>query len=210
MLGIVGKKIGMSRIYTEKGVVIPVTLIQVYDCVVSEIQEFADKDYNNIIVAYDKPSNPEKKLDKPTLGYYKKKNLDPYKKRIAIRVSKDKTYNVGDVIKADVLTDTANVDVTGVSKGKGFAGGMKKYHFQGLEAAHGVSVSHRAIGSIGNRMSPSKVFKGKRMAGHMGDEQTTIKNLKVVEIKPEDNVVVLKGAVPGAAGEDVIIKTVRR
>jgi large subunit ribosomal protein L3 len=210
MVGIVGKKLGMSRIYTDKGVVVPVTLIEVYDSIVSEIQEFPDKDYNNIIISYNKPKNPEKKLNKSIIGEYEKKNLEPYKHKIAIRVSKDKTFNVGDTLKADFLKDLANVDVTGISKGKGFAGGMKRWHFQGLEAAHGVSISHRSIGSTGNRMSPSKVFKGKKMPGHLGNEQTTIKNLEIVEIKPEDNLVVVKGAVPGGKGQDVIIKKVRR
>ncbi|GMO56038.1 MAG: 50S ribosomal protein L3 [Rickettsiales bacterium] len=209
MLGIIGKKLGMSRIYTEKGVVIPVTLIQIYDCLVSEIQEFEDKDYNNVILSFDKPKN-EKKLNKSIVGEYKKRGQDPYKKKTAVRVSKDVAAKVGDILKADFLNGITNVDVTGVSKGKGFAGGMKRWHFQGLEAAHGVSVSHRSIGSTGNRMSPAKVFKGKKMPGHMGNEQTTVKNLRVVEINPEDNVIAVKGAVPGGKNGDVVIKTVRR
>ncbi|MDR0422965.1 MAG: 50S ribosomal protein L3 [Rickettsiales bacterium] len=210
MVGIVGKKLGMSRIYTDKGVVVPVTLIEVYDSVVVEVQEFADKDYNNIVIAYNKPKNPEKKLTKSVIGEYKKKNLDPHRHKIAIRFSKDKSFNVGDTLKADVLKDLSSVDVTGISKGKGFAGGMKRWHFQGLEAAHGVSISHRSIGSTGNRMSPSKVFKGKKMPGQLGNKQTTIKNLDVVEVRPEENLVVVKGAIPGGKGQDVIIKKVRR
>lgn len=210
MLGIVGKKIGMSRIYDSKGAVIPVTLIQIYDCCVSDVNALEDKDYVNVVLSYDKPKNPEKKLAKSILGIYKKKNLDPYAKMTTVRMSKDKTFNIGDILKADFLEGTPLVDVVGVSKGKGFAGGMKRWGFRGLEATHGVSVSHRSIGSTGNRMSPAKVFKGKKMPGQLGDEQVTVKNLKVVDIDTADNIVCVKGAIPGFKGRDVIIKTAKR
>ncbi len=210
MLGIVGKKIGMSRIYDSKGAVIPVTLIQIYDCCVSDVNALEDKDYVNVVLSYDKPKNPEKKLTKSILGIYKKKNLDPYAKMTTVRMSKDKTFNIGDILKADFLEGTPLVDVVGVSKGKGFAGGMKRWGFRGLEATHGVSVSHRSIGSTGNRMSPAKVFKGKKMPGQLGDEQVTVKNLKVVDIDTADNIVCVKGAIPGFKGRDVIIKTAKR
>lgn len=210
MLGIVGKKIGMSRIYDSKGAVIPVTLIQIYDCCVSDVNALEDKDYVNVVLSYDKPKNPEKKLTKSILGIYKKKNLDPYAKMTTVRMSKDKTFNIGDILKADFLEGTPLVDVVGVSKGKGYAGGMKRWGFRGLEATHGVSVSHRSIGSTGNRMSPAKVFKGKKMPGQLGDEQVTVKNLKVVDIDTADNIVCVKGAIPGFKGRDVIIKTAKR
>ena len=102
------------------------------------------------------------------------------------------------------------VDVVGISKGKGYAGGMKRWNFRGLEASHGVSITHRSIGSTGNRMSPAKVWKGKKMPGHLGNEQVTIKNLKVVDIDPTDNVICVKGAIPGFSGRDVLIKTAKR
>lgn len=210
MLGIVGKKIGMSRIYDSKGAVIPVTLIQLYECQVSDVKQIKDKDYINVTLSYDKPKNPEKKLSKAILGIYKKKNINPYAKMATVRMAKDKTFNIGDILKADLLKDTPLVDVTGISKGKGFAGGMKRWNFKGLEASHGVSVSHRSLGSTGQRMSPSKVFKGKKMPGHLGDEQVTVKNLKVVDIDPTDNVICVKGAIPGFQGRDVIIKTANK
>jgi large subunit ribosomal protein L3 len=210
MVGIIGKKVGMSRVYTKDGESVPVTLIQVYDCLVTEIQEVDDKDYKNIIVAYDKLSSPERKLTKPVIGDYKKRGFEPHRHKVAVRVDKSLSVNVGDVLKTDFLNDIQNIDVTGVSKGKGFAGGIKRWHFQGLEAAHGVSVSHRSIGSTGNRMSPAKVFKGKKMPGQLGNATTTIKNLKIVEIQPESNLVVVKGAIPGGKGQDVILKKVRR
>ncbi len=210
MLGIVGKKIGMSRIYDSKGAVIPVTLIQLYECCVSDVNPLEDKDYVNVVLSYDKPKNPEKKLSKSVLGIYKKKNLEPYSKMTTVRMSKDKTFNIGDILKADLLEGTPLVDITGISKGKGFAGGMKRWNFRGLEASHGVSVSHRSIGSTGNRMSPAKVFKGKKMPGQLGDEQVTVKNLKVVDIDPTDNIICVKGAIPGFKGRDVIIKTAKK
>ena len=210
MLGIVGKKIGMSRIYDSKGAVIPVTLIQIYDCCVSDVNALEDKDYVNVVLSYDKPKNPEKKLTKSILGIYKKKNLEPYSKMTTVRMSKDKTFNIGDILKADFLEGTPLVDVVGISKGKGYAGGMKRWGFRGLEATHGVSLTHRSIGSTGNRMSPAKVFKGKKMPGQLGDEQVTVKNLKVVDIDTADNIVCVKGAIPGFKGRDVIIKTAKR
>ena len=210
MLGIVGKKIGMSRIYDSKGAVIPVTLIQLYECCVSDINDLEGKDYVNVVLSYDKPKNPEKKLTKSVLGIYKKKNLEPYAKMTTVRMSKDKTFNIGDILKADFLEGTPLVDITGISKGKGYAGGMKRWNFRGLEASHGVSVSHRSIGSTGNRMSPAKVFKCKKMPGQLGDEQVTVKNLKVVDIDPADNIICVKGAIPGFKGRDVIIKTAKR
>jgi len=210
MLGLVGKKIGMSRIYDSKGSVIPVTLIQLYECCVSEVNPMEDKDYNNVVLSYDEPKNAEKKLSKAILGIYKKKNLKPYSKMTTVRMSKDKTFNIGDILKADLLNGVNLVDVVGISKGKGYAGGMKRWNFRGLEATHGVSITHRSIGSTGNRMSPAKVWKGKKMPGHLGNEQVTIKNLKVVDIDPTDNVICVKGAIPGFSGRDVLIKTAKR
>ena len=210
MLGLVGKKIGMSRIYDSKGSVIPVTLIQLYECCVSEVNPMEDKDYNNVVLSYDEPKNAEKKLSKAILGIYKKKNLKPYSKMTTVRMSKDKTFNIGDILKADLLNGVNLVDVVGISKGKGYAGGMKRWNFRGLEASHGVSITHRSIGSTGNRMSPAKVWKGKKMPGHLGNEQVTIKNLKVVDIDPTDNIICVKGAIPGFSGRDVLIKTAKR
>lgn len=211
MLGIVGKKIGMSRIYDSKGTVIPVTLIQIYDCCVSDVKELENNDdCLNVTLSYDKPKNAEKKLTKPILGIYKKKNLEPYSKMTTVKMSKDKTFNIGDMLNAGLLDGVKLVDITGISKGKGFAGGMKRWNFRGLEASHGVSISHRSIGSTGNRMSPAKVFKGKKMPGQLGDEQITVKNLKVVDIDTADNVICVKGAIPGFKGRDVIIKTAKR
>ncbi len=210
MLGIVGKKIGMSRIYDSKGAVIPVTLIQIYECIVSDVKQFEGSEELNVTLSYGKPKNPEKKLSKAVLGIYKKKNLDPCLKMTDVKMSKEKTFNIGDLLNAALLEGVNLVDVVGISKCKGFAGGMKRLGFKGLEASHVVAVSHRSIGYTGNRMSPAKVFKGKKMPGHMGSQQITVKNLKIVDIDLVDNIICVKGAIPGGKGEDVIIKKSKR
>jgi len=207
MLGIVGKKIGMSRIYDSKGSVTPVTLIQVYECCVVAVKEFVD--YNNVTFGFGAVKNPNK-LTKPLRESYVKKGLQPHKKMLTVRMAKDKTPKVGDTVSVDVLTGVIAVDVTGISKGKGFAGGIKRWHFKGLEASHGVSISHRSIGSTGNRKLPGKVFAGKKMPGQLGNKRSTVKNLKIVEIDPNDRLVCVKGGIPGSNGSDVVIKRAKR
>jgi len=205
MFSVVGKKLGMSRLYDESGKVTPVTLIQVYNGCVSDFKVNENKDFNKIVLAYGKVNNPKKKISKPLLGFYKKKNLEPYKNKKEIKVSKDLEFKAGDILNANNLALGDVVDVIGTSKGKGFAGVMKRWGFKGLRATHGVSISHRMPGSTGQRQDPGKVFKGKKMAGHMGDVRKTIKNLKIVDINKENNLVCVKGAIPGHRGSDVTI-----
>jgi len=205
MFSVVGKKLGMSRLYDESGKVTPVTLIQVYNGCVSDFKVNENKDFNKIVLAYGKVNNPKKKISKPLLGFYKKKNLEPYKNKKEIKVSKDLEFKAGDILNANNLALGDVVDVIGTSKGKGFAGVMKRWGFKGLRATHGVSISHRMPGSTGQRQDPGKVFKGKKMAGHMGDVRKTIKNLKIVDINKENNLVCVKGAIPGYRGSDVTI-----
>jgi len=200
----------MTKLYTDVGSVVPVTLIQLYKCLVTKIFDNNEKNYNTVLLSYGELNNPEKKLNKPILCFYKKLKLNPYLKMKSVRFTKENVVNVGDVLSADLLKDVMYVDVTGISKGKGFAGGMKRYGFHGLDAQHGVSISHRSIGSTGNRMSPSKVFKGKRMPGHLGNVQTTVKNLKVVRVDVDDNILCVKGSIPGYNGSDLVIKTIKR
>jgi large subunit ribosomal protein L3 len=205
MFSVVGKKIGMSRLYDEKGKVTPVTLVKIYDCCVSDLKINENKDFNKVVLSYGKYKNPEKKMTKSLLGFYKKKNLDPYKDKSEFKVSKDLEFKSGDILNAENLANGDLVDVVGISKGKGFAGVMKRWNFKGLRATHGVSISHRSHGSTGQRQDPGKVFKGKKMAGHMGSERVTIKNLEIVNIDKEDGVVCIKGAIPGHKGSDVVI-----
>ena len=206
MVAMIGKKLGMSRVYLDNGVVVPVTLIKVYDSLVSDFKTYDDKDFNHVVLSYGKDKKTEKRVNKSVLGYYKKKNLETYDNMKSFKVNKDETFSVGDILDFNQFKQGDVVSVTGISKGKGFAGAMKRYGFAGLEAAHGVSISHRSLGGTGNRRREGKVIKGKKMAGHMGSEQVTIKNLQVVKIEGENGVICVKGAVPGCKGSDLIIK----
>ena len=207
MVKMIGKKIGMSRIYDESGVVVPVTLVKVYDGCVSNVKNCDD--YNLVTISYGKDEKTEKRLSKPVLGFYKKNNLEAYDNMKTFKMDADVEFVLGSILGIDQFNKGDFVDVSGVSKGKGFAGGMKRWGFGGLEAAHGVSVTHRSLGGTGTRRQEGKVAKGKKMAGHMGSEQVTIKNLQVVRIEDENGVICVKGAVPGCKGSDLIIKAVK-
>lgn len=206
MVAMVGKKLGMSRLYLDNGVVVPVTLIKIYDSLVSDFKNYDDKDFNHVSLSYGKDKKTEKRINKSVLGFYKKNNLEPYNNIKTFKIGKGETFNIGDTLDYNQFKEGDVINVTGISKGKGYAGVMKRHGFAGLEAAHGVSISHRSLGSTGTRRREGKVIKGKQMAGHMGSEQITVKNLKVVRIESEDGVICVKGAVPGFKGSDLIIK----
>ncbi len=206
MVAIVGKKLGMSRLYLDNGSVVPVTLIKIYDSLVSNFKNYEDKDFNHISLSYGKDKKTEKKINKSVLGFYKKNNLEPYNNIKTFKVNKEEIFNIGDILDYTQFKEGDVVSVTGISKGKGYAGVMKRHNFAGLEAAHGVSISHRSLGSTGNRRREGKVKKGKKMAGHMGSDKVTVKNLQVVKIESEDGVICVKGAVPGSKGSDLVIK----
>ena len=207
MTAVMGKKLGMSRIYAGNGEVIPVTLIKIYDALISNFKKYDDRDYNHVSISYGKDKKTEKRINKPVLGFYKKNNLEAYDNMRTFKVAKDKEFTVGDFLGLNALQEGFVVDVTGISKGKGFAGVIKRFGFAGLEAAHGVSVSHRSLGGTGFRRREGKVIKGKKMAGHMGSEKVTVKNLKIVKIENNDGVICVKGAVPGCKGAELIIRT---
>lgn len=206
MLELVGKKIGMSHIFKENGASVPLTMIQLYENCVLEFAVNQDKDFDNLLVAFEKVTNP-KKLSKSVAGVYNKKSIPLFRKIHGSQVKKGLDLKVGDSINIDTLIKEGDkVNVGGVTIGKGFAGVMKRWNFAGLEASHGVSVSHRSHGSTGQRQDPGKVFKGKKMAGHMGVDKVTVKNLEVVIIDKEKSIIAVKGAVPGNSGNDVVIK----
>lgn len=205
MVKIVGKKLGMSRIYDENGVVTPVTLIKVYNSCVSDVEDC--EDFNLVTLSYGQDKKTEKRINKPVLGYYKKKNLEAYDKMRTFKLEKDIQMVLGTILGVEQFVKGDFIDVSGISKGKGFAGAMKRHNFAGLEASHGVSVSHRSIGGTGFRRREGRVFKGKEMPGHMGNEKVTIKNLEVIAIESDDGIICVKGAVPGSKGSDVVIKT---
>jgi large subunit ribosomal protein L3 len=201
--GILGKKHGMTQIFDEKGDVIPVTVIEAGPCVVVQ-KKTEDKDgYNAIQVGFGDIS--EKKINKPLLGHFKKAGVSPKKYLRELRLDDISDYNVGTEIRVDIFKPGDRVDVTGISKGKGFAGVIKRYGARRGPMSHG-SKYHRRVGSMGATTDPGRTLKGKKMPGRMGGERVTIKNLEVVKVDPELNLLVVKGSVPGPKGSLLIIK----
>lgn len=206
MLELVGKKIGMTHIFKENGIVVPLTMLQVYDNCVLDLVVNEDKDFDNLLVAFQK-ADKTKNISKSVTGIFTKKSLPVFKKIRSSQIKKGSALKSGDPITLEsIVKEGDKVSISGVSMGKGFAGVMKRWNFRGLEASHGVSVSHRSHGSTGQRQDPGKTFKGKKMAGHMGVDNITVKNLEVVLVDKEKSVVAVKGSVPGNAGADVILK----
>ncbi|MDR2760305.1 MAG: 50S ribosomal protein L3 [Rickettsiales bacterium] len=205
MVAVIGKKVGMSRVYGENGAVIPVTLVEVYDGLVSSVKKYDDKQFNHITLSFGRDKKTEKRIGKAAMGFYKKNGLEARDNMQTFKISKDKKYSIGDILGLGELEVGDVVDVIGTSKGKGFAGAMKRHGFSGKGASHGVSLTHRHPGSTGNRRREGKVRKGKKMAGHLGNERVTVKNLEVVKLIPEDKIVCVKGAVPGSKGGKLII-----
>jgi large subunit ribosomal protein L3 len=204
-LGLVGRKVGMTRIFTEDGVSIPVTVIEATPNRVTQVKSEATDGYNALqVTAGEKKAS---RVSKPAAGYFAKAGVEAGRGLWEFRLSGDEgDFEVGNEITVEVFNDVKKVDVTGTSKGKGFQGGVKRWNFSMQDATHGNSISHRAPGSIGQNQSPGKVFKGKKMAGHMGAERVTTQNLEVVRVDAERGLLLVKGAVPGAINGDVIVK----
>jgi large subunit ribosomal protein L3 len=207
--GILGKKIGMTQVFRPDGQVVPVTLLKAGPCVVVQRKTPAIDGYDAVqigLMEYVKPS----RINKPITGHYKKANVEGVRFLGELKVKPgDGDFKPGDRILAEEFKPQEKVDVTGVSKGRGFAGFVKRHHFRGGDASHG-SMFHRAPGSIGASSFPSRVFPGMKAAGQMGDAQVTVRNLEIVEVDSEDNVIAVKGAVPGPNGGYVILKRARR
>jgi len=205
MMELVGKKIGMTHAYKEDGSSVPLTMIHLYDNIVYDYDESNGTDIN-ITLAFEKCSNA-KKLKKPVAGKFLKKNLPLYKKLHKSKINSGLDVKIGDSIDLESLVRKGDkITVTGKSIGKGFAGSMKRWGFGGLEASHGVSISHRSHGSTGHCQDPGKVFKGKKMAGHMGAKKVSTKNLEVFYINKAESYIAVKGCIPGSAGNDIILR----
>ncbi|HAA80257.1 MAG TPA: 50S ribosomal protein L3 [Thermoanaerobacter sp.] len=201
--GILGKKHGMTQIFNEKGEVIPVTVIEAGPCVVVQKKTVETDGYNAIQVGFGDVK--EKRLTKPLIGHFKKAGV-PFKRYLReFRLDDISGYEVGSEIKVDIFKPGDRVDVTGISKGKGFAGVVKRYGANRGPMSHG-SKYHRRVGSMGATTDPGRTFKGKIMPGHMGHERVTIQNLEVVKVDPELNLLLVKGSVPGPKGSLLIIK----
>ena len=202
--GLIAQKLGMTRIYTEEGTVVPVTVLKVDNCQVVA-QKTNDKDgYTALQLGAGVPKI--KRLTKAERGHFAVAKVEPKRKLKEFRVSPDNVIPVGAEITVEHFVPGQFVDVTATSMGKGFAGGMKRWNFGGLRATHGVSVSHRSIGSTGNRQDPGKVFKNKKMPGHLGAETTTTQNIVVVKTDLDRGLIMVKGSVPGVKGAWVSVR----
>jgi len=202
--GLIAQKLGMTRIYTEEGVVVPVTVLKVDNCQVVA-QKTSDKDgYTALQLGAGVPKI--KRLTKAERGHFAVAKVEPKRKLKEFRVSPDNVIPVGAEITVEHFVPGQFVDVTATSMGKGYAGGMKRWNFRGLRATHGVSVSHRSIGSTGNRQDPGKVFKNKKMPGHLGAETVTTQNIVVVKTDTDRGLIMVKGSVPGVKGAWVSVR----
>lgn len=205
-IGLVGRKVGMTRVFQEDGASVPVTVIEVLANRVTQVKSDDTDGYRALQV-----TTGEKKasrVTKPLAGHFAKAGTEAGRGLWEFRLEngEGEDYAVGSELTVEVFADTKKVDVTGTSKGKGFAGTVKRWNFRTQDATHGNSLSHRAPGSIGQNQSPGKVFKGKKMAGQMGNERVTTQSLELVRVDAERNLLLIKGAVPGATGSDVIVK----
>ena len=202
--GIIGRKIGMTQIFDEKGNVIPVTVIEAGPCVVAQVKTVETDGYDAIQLGFGEIK--DKHINKPEKGHFAKAKLANKKHLREFRLDSLEGIKVGDELKADVFEAGNKVDVTGKSKGKGFAGVIKRWNFQRLKETHGSGPCVRDGGSMGCCSSPSRVFKGKKMAGHLGAEKVTVQNLEIVKIDVENNLIAIKGAIPGPNKGYVVIK----
>lgn len=201
--GLIAEKLGMTRLLTEKGEHIPITLLKVDNCQVVGVKT-AERD-GYVAVQLGVGTAKINRTSKAMRGHFAKAKVEPKRKLVEFRVSSDAVLKEGDQLSVDHFLKGQYVDVTGTSIGKGFAGVMKRHNFGGLRASHGVSVSHRSHGSTGQRQDPGKVFKGKKMAGHLGDERVTIQNLEIVLTDPEKGLLGIRGAIPGNPGGYVLV-----
>lgn len=204
---LIGKKIGMTQIFDEKGNVVPVTVVEAGPCVVSMKKTVETDGYTAVQLGFG--DMKAHKVTKPMQGHFKKADVAPKKVLKEFRFDDCDAYSVGDVIKADIFEAGMKVDVTGTSKGKGYAGVIKRWNFGRLKETHGSGPVARHGGSMGACSSPSRVWKGKKMAGHLGAEKVTVKNLTLVKIDAENNLIAIKGAIPGANGGYVVIRDIK-
>ena len=201
---IIGKKIGMTQIFDETGKVIPVTVIEAGPCTVIQKKTVEKDGYESVQLGFFDAN--EKKLTKPAKGHFAKANVAPKKYLKEFRLDDCASHNVGDTLLADVFAEGDKVDVIGVSKGKGYAGVVKRWNAHSQEHSHGVGPVHRSVGSMGANTDPSRVMPGKKMAGHLGVEQVTIQNLEVVKVDAESNMIAVRGAIPGPKGGIVYLR----
>ena len=203
--GLLGKKLGMTQIFDENNHVVPVTVVEAGPCVITQIRTQETDGYTAIQIAYG--DIDPRKVKKPQAGHFNKAGVTPRRHVAEIRMDDVSGYELGQEITANIFDGITFVDVTGITKGIGFAGGMKRHGFAGQGAGHGNQASHRRVGGIGACATPGRVFKGKRMAGRMGQDRVTTQNLKIQKIDADANLILIKGAIPGNRGGIVTVKT---
>jgi large subunit ribosomal protein L3 len=205
-IGLIGRKVGMTRIFTEDGASIPVTVIEVAANRVTQVKTLENDGYRGLQLTTG--TKKAHRITKPEAGHFAKAGVEAGRGLWEMRLAdgEGEGIEVGAELKVDIFAEVAKVDVTGQSKGKGFQGGIKRWNFSTQDTTHGNSLAHRSNGSIGQNQTPGRVFKGKKMSGHMGAERVTTQNLEVVRVDAERNLLLVKGAVPGATNGDLIIK----
>ncbi len=203
-IALIGKKIGMTREFYKTGQIVPVTVLKMEKARVIHVIEQDKRGYKAVQLGYGKIKNS--KLTKAMKGYFTKKNTEAKKKLKEYRVSDTSIYKEGNEFGLEIFKDVKFVDTRSKTIGKGFAGAMKRHNFGGLRATHGVSISHRSHGSTGQRQDPGKVFKGKKMAGHMGDKLRTMQNIEIVKADLENELLYLKGSIPGSRNSEILVK----
>ena len=201
--GIIGKKIGMTQLFDENGKVVPVTVVEAGPCAVVQKKSVESDGYEAVQLGFGEVS--AKKVNKAAAGHFKKADVAPKRTLREFRLEDISGMNVGDILKADVFTAGDHIDVIGTSKGKGYAGSVKRWNNHVMRKTHGTGPNHRHAGSMGAVSSPSRVFKGKQLPGHLGAERVTVQNLTVVKVDAENNLIAIKGAVPGPKGSVVCI-----
>ena len=204
--GLIGTKIGNSSFYDDSGKSLPVTILKIDECIVSDIKTIEKHGYSSLQLVSINTKKEIKKLKKPQQKIFADLKINPKKVMKEFRVDQDNILDIGSTLDVSHFKTDQFVDITSVSIGKGFAGAMKRHNFGGLRASHGVSISHRSHGSTGQNQDPGRVFKGKKMAGHMGAKKVTIQNLKVVQVDTENNLLIIKGSVPEKKNSTNIIK----
>ena len=202
--GVVARKLGMSRIFSDDGEHIPVTVLRIEDVEVLAIKSIDKDGYTAVQLGF--ANKKPKNISKPLRGFFAKAKTEPKEKVVEFRVSEDAILNVGDKLGVNHFVAGQKVDVVGVSQGKGFAGAMKRHNFGGMQASHGVSISHRSHGSTGNSQDPGRTWKGKKMAGQYGNVRITTQNLKVVKLLDDDDLILIQGSVPGSKNGIVLLK----
>ena len=203
-IALIGKKIGMTREFYKTGQSVPVTVLKLEKARIIHVIEEAERGYKAVQVGFG--SIKTSKISKAMKGYFSKKNTEPKKKLKEFKVDNTENYKEGNEFGLEIFKDIKFVDVRSTTIGKGFAGVMKRHNFAGLRATHGVSVSHRSHGSTGQRQDPGKVFKGKKMAGHMGNKVRTMQNLEIIKSDLENDLLYLKGSIPGSKNSEVLVK----